>query len=313
MKWRSLCFRLLASTALAAALLASIDVRGALRPIPRVGWIDIALMALLTNADRWLMSYKWNLLLRARSIEARFSSVIRSYYVGTLWGMFLPTAIGGDVVRSLSLRPGSRRMGEVLSSIVLERALGLASSLCLGIVAALALPLVIDHPSENRIAALLLVPLVAVFAALVLSFSELPTRRLRGPTSILPEGTRARLGEVVRSYRLYGRDRALLGRFFLWSLAEQCIPAVCVFLVARAIGTEARFVEVLTFVPLIMIPSRLPISLDGFGVREGLFVYFFGLAGVPAGEALRLGFLSHVLGLIALFPGFLAAWLTVGA
>jgi len=302
---RALYARLLVSLALIGLLLRSIDVRSAFQPIPQFGWVYVAVMALLTNADRVLMSYKWNLLLRARRIEIPFATVVRGYYVGTLWGLFLPTAVGGDLVRSFAVRGQGRRAEDVVASVVLERILGLTSGLWLGIFAASLLPPLIDDPHENLITAMLVIPLIVVVALIMLSFSSVPTRWLSGSIPFVPKGVLAKLREVYESYQLYGRDRRLMVRFFLWSLVEQCIPVLCVFLVSLALNTRARFIDCVVFVPIIMIPARMPLSLDGFGIRESLYVYFFAFVGMPAAAALRLGFVSHVLGLLSMLPGFL--------
>lgn len=302
---QNLLVRLLVSLGLIGFLVSTIDIRDAIRPIPRVGWVYILLMAFLTNVDRGLMSYKWNLLLRARRLEMPFATVMRSYYVGTIWGLFLPTAVGGDILRSILLRRETERSAEVVASVVLERILALASALCLGLFAAIVLPLVIDDPYEILIATSMIVPLIVVISMVAVSFSSAPIRWLKKRVPEAPRRLLAKLKEVYDSYQLYGRDRGLMARFFLWSLVEQCIPVVCVFLISLALDTKAPFVDFLVFVPIIMIPARLPISLDGFGIRESLYVYFFTFVGVPAAEALRLGFIAHVLGLLALLPGFL--------
>jgi uncharacterized protein (TIRG00374 family) len=295
---------LLVSLALIGLLVHSVDLRDTIRPIPEHGWVYVFLMALLANIDRVLMSYKWNLLLKARRLGTPFGRVVRSYYVGTLWGLLLPTGVGGDIVRSFAVGARGSRSGDVFSSVVLERVLGLTSGLCLGIVAAALMPLVIDDPNENLIAAAMVLPLLVVVSLIAISFSDRPARWLRGRLP-LPRPVLAKLKDVYDSYQLYGRDQGLMIRFLLWSLIEQCIPVLCVFLASLALETKARFVEVAVFVPIIMIPARLPISFDGLGVREALYVYFFSFVEIPAAEALRLGFVSHVLGLLSMLPGFL--------
>ncbi len=47
---------------------------------------------------------------------------------------------------------------------------------------------------------------------------------------------------------------------------------------------------------LILALFKKPISVDGFGRSEGIYVYFFSFLGVPAAEAFLLGFVAHLLG-----------------
>ena len=50
--------------------------------------------------------------------------------------------------------------------------------------------------------------------------------------------------------------------------------------------------------------TKLPISLDGYGVREGLYVYLFALVGVSNSDAFVVGLVSHVIANLSLLPGF---------
>ncbi len=48
---------------------------------------------------------------------------------------------------------------------------------------------------------------------------------------------------------------------------------------------------------------RLPISLDGFGIREGAYVYFPGLVGISKTIAFSVGFINHIVSIIGILPG----------
>ena len=96
----------------------------------------ILLLALITF-DRIFMAYKWHLLLRIKDMSISVFSVIKIYYVGTFIGFFLPTTVGGDMVRVLKLHSEKRRGTDVLSSVIMERILGFIASAILAPIAAL--------------------------------------------------------------------------------------------------------------------------------------------------------------------------------
>jgi hypothetical protein len=77
---------------------------------------------------------------------------------------------------------------------------------------------------------------------------------------------------------------------------------------ALALHIAVPPIDLLAFVPLVTVATALPISLGGWGVREGLLVLLLGKVGVPASEALILslmyGFCSAASGL----PGLLGWW-----
>jgi hypothetical protein len=110
------------------------------------------------------------------------------------------------------------------------------------------------------------------------------------------------LGKVLRSYQDYAQHGKTLALFLGLSVIEQFIPVVTTFLIARAIDIAIPFITFVIFVPLVVMIVRLPISTDGIGVREGLFVYLFGLVGVSQEDAFLVGLLSSVLWRVAVAP-----------
>ena len=106
------------------------------------------------------------------------------------------------------------------------------------------------------------------------------------------------------SYHEYRNHHGALLRFIAWSALEQCVPIICVYLAADALGRDVPFLPLVIFVPLIMTLTKIPISLDGYGVREGLYVYLFALVGVSNTDAFVIGLVSHVIANLSLLPGF---------
>ena len=95
-----------------------------------------------------------------------------------------------------------------------------------------------------------------------------------------------------------------MGRFLGWSFLEQFLPVLCDYSVCRAMGFDIPFWSFIIFIPVIVALARIPLSIGGFGVTEGLFVYFFAFVGVSGSEAFILGLAAHVLALLAVLPGF---------
>ncbi len=93
-----------------------------------------------------------------------------------------------------------------------------------------------------------------------------------------------------------------------YSFALQCIGAVMSQLFFRALGYDLPFLVNLFVTPLIMLVFTLPISFAGLGIREGVFILFYGAFGVPAETALLVSFcglasvlLGHVVGILLFF------------
>jgi glycosyltransferase 2 family protein len=118
------------------------------------------------------------------------------------------------------------------------------------------------------------------------------------------EGFWGKLARLYGSYREYRNHQGALLRFIAWSALEQCVPIIGVYLTAAALGRDVSFLSCAIFVPLIMTLTQFPISLDGYGVREGLYVYLFALVGVSNTDAFVIGLVSHVIANLSLLPGF---------
>ena len=104
------------------------------------------------------------------------------------------------------------------------------------------------------------------------------------------DGFIKKLGEVYLSYRGYQDNPAYLGGFMILSLLENLFPILVTYLLALAIDVEVPFTYFFILVPIVLALVRIPISLDGFGVQEGAFVFLLSLVGVAKYEAFFLGF-----------------------
>lgn len=296
--------RFAASFLLVAWLLYSIDFNEVWTSIPSHGWIYIILLFLVINADRVLMSYKWRILLKAKDIFIPFPEILKSYYIGTFWGIFMPSTIGGDVIRAFRVSKQQRSKKDIISSVVIERVLGACTGLFMSVVClvvAFEVADVFDWRLDMGVTAVFLV----VAVGFAVSFQGRIRLWLNNRGFHERQGILGKLARIYDSYRDFGDQRGALLLFAVWTLAEQCVPILGVYLTALALGKEVSFFHVAIFVPLVMTIAKVPMTLDGFGVREGLYVYLFSLVGISGDDAFAIGLISHVVANLALLPGFI--------
>lgn len=304
MKKRFLFYlQLVISLLLVAFFASSVDTSRILRPIEPFGWIYIGLMVFLVNLDRILMSYKWNILLKVKGIDLPFSEVVRSYYIGTFWGIFLPVSVGGDVVRAYRISGQTDRTEDIVSSVIIERILGMVATILMGMLG-FGLFVTIIGTGNWKVAEGLIFLLLAFSGLVVLSFNTRLTQWFDQRFQFNKKSWMGKLAEVYRSYQAYQHHRGPMLRFLLWSLLEQVFPIICSLFVSQALSLNVPFWSFFVFIPVILALSKIPISLDGFGVREGLYIYFFSFVGLSGSEAFVLGFLAHILGIVSMLPGF---------
>ncbi|MFZ1907988.1 MAG: lysylphosphatidylglycerol synthase domain-containing protein, partial [Burkholderiales bacterium] len=83
------------------------------------------------------------------------------------------------------------------------------------------------------------------------------------------------------------------------------LSVVVAALAARAYGVDASLRLWVSIVPLAVIASALPISINGWGVREATIVALAAPMGVSAPEALLVSLTIGALNMIASLPGAL--------
>ncbi len=269
--------------------------------LSRANLLLIGVMALMANLDRMLMAYKWRLLLTSTGIQLPLLQAISAYYKATFWGsLFLPT-IGADTVRILEVSRQTKRSEDIISSVVMERAIGM---IALALVGVLSLGLFITYVSSTGWKILIQLSLVLVLVVMAFVFTlnrgwlTLLSRRL-GTSRWKVVG---KLSLILASYERYARQRRALALFMLLTVAEQFFPVMNNFLIAKALNIDIPFIFFVIFIPLVTAAVRLPLSFDGFGPREGLSVYLFGLVGIPQTQSFLFAFMTAIIARFATAP-----------
>jgi uncharacterized protein (TIRG00374 family) len=278
---------------------------------------DLALLTLLIPVlviNRIIMSGKWNLLLRAVDIHISWWESLRIYLIAAFAGMFLPPTFGGDAVRATILTRGKHSGAAVVSSILVERLVGVGSLLFMVLIGlavlAMHFPPIASEP-DFRVRSLILFTVGAgsvLVGGLVLSL-----RRSIGDRVILELDQRSGrryigkpcrlLSKLYRSYTKYRGREGLLSWFFFLSCVESISSVLTVFVVAKAIHVDVSFIYFLAFMPIVFLLIRMPISFDGLGIWEGSITSFLILQSVDEQVALSVALLSHFALFVSALPG----------
>jgi uncharacterized membrane protein YbhN (UPF0104 family) len=106
---------------------------------------------------------------------------------------------------------------------------------------------------------------------------------------------------MVDSLHVFTAHKMILGQCFILSIICQTVAILAAYSLALAINLKLAPVYFFMALPMIWIITMVPVSINGLGVREGAFVFFFKV-GVSESGALLLSFLNFsqviVLGLI---------------
>lgn len=264
-------------------------------------WIAAALglYLVLVAGSAW----RWGVLLEAAGVAVPLPKLFRSFLVAVFFNNFLPSNIGGDVVRIAdTARPAGSKT--VATLIVLgDRAIGL---LALLLVAALGASLADDLPGTGVVGPSMLwtafVGALGVALALVFHPSLL-LGLLKPVKRVHPEwiGERlTRLDALLAQLRL---SPGALATCLTGALAIQLLLVAFYLAIARAIGVPVAYWQMALIVPLTFLMQMLPVSLNGFGVREASFAYYFTRIGLTIEQALLVSFLGAALMLVFSLSG----------
>jgi len=298
---RSLAVRFAVTGALLTAIAFRINWRGAGHRLAHGEWRWFVLAVGLLVASQILGAARWLLLLRGARVDAPWLHVLRAYAIGIFTNNFLPTSFGGDAARAWIVARSSPNLVRALTSVVVDR---ITAIWCLLAVAWVVLSAEPDTVPASLVFALLGVTLAgSVASGLVLVFAlrggarlatRLPSRFLKWAREI-----RATLWSYVRMPRI-------LGAALLSGLGFQALAVTVVWAVARAIDLHLPFALAAVSAPLILVITLLPISIAGFGVREGGTVLVLGAAGYSTTEATLLSLVGVVALVVSSLPGAFA-------
>jgi glycosyltransferase 2 family protein len=271
------------------------------------------LLASLTLAigNRILMGLKWTLLIRAIDVPVAWSVSVKAYFAASFAGIFLPATVGADAVRTLILSKRYSNTPRIIASIIVERLIGLLALAMFAFVGVLVVLNLYAGIIPLSAAAGLVIVAVAVALAVGCWFVTTPSFGAlvrRGVGWIGKSGgPRARLaatlGDVQGALALYRGKPAPLAGFFLLTCLENLVAIIRAWFVALAFGIEIGVVLFFVITPIEQFASRLPISIHGFGIREGLFMYALSLVGVSAATGLAVGLVNHLVFIVAVLPG----------
>jgi glycosyltransferase 2 family protein len=237
-----------------------------------------------------MMALRWQLLLEAKHVSVPLGWLTRTYFVALFAGQFLPAAIGGDAVRVVELGRRTGNAPESVASVLIDRLVGLISLVVLAVVA-VSVSGVGRRPgvvaAEAAFGA-------AAAVALLLLFSS----RVRGAVArwLEPRAAGRRLavgGRFYEALHAYRSHRGVLVAVGLLALLVQVARVGVIWMLARALGLDVPDSVVLLAGPVVFAALALPVSLNGIGVREAVFVYFLhGYATRPQAIALGLAFFA---------------------
>jgi uncharacterized membrane protein YbhN (UPF0104 family) len=241
-------------------------------------------------------TWRWAIVLDSMRPPFAFSTACRILFTSQFFAQVLPSAIGGDVLRMWYTRREGVPTGIAVSSIIIERVAGLGAIALLVVVMLPVLFLSVTDVNQ-RIYLLVCLGLVVVGIAFLFSLAFIPNRyhHLRIIRFAVDLGRHAM--QIATSPRL-------CWRVLLISIAGQIALSIAAYVLCRGVGSSVSLLSCILLIPPTLLLTAFPISIAGWGIREGAMVLSLGIAGVPVDAALVVSLIYGMLSSMTGLPGF---------
>jgi uncharacterized protein (TIRG00374 family) len=257
-------------------------------------WELFALGVLVVVVALAIGALRWHVFLRAAGAEPSLFQTFRAYWMGMFANNFLPTGFGGDAVRVVAIGPTAPSTSRAIASVLVDRITALG---CLILLAWLTLVVAPSDVPESLVAVLAIATAAGVATTMVCVL-------------IARSGARTGAGRVTRwvanvlaQLRIVGGSSSVLAVTTALGLLYQGAMIFATWIIARSIDLELSFGLLTVVTPVVIIVTLMPISIAGFGVREGGYVALLAEVGISASDATVLSLLNVAALAIATLPG----------
>lgn len=244
----------------------------------------------LTVLSRLCVSGRWHVLLRSAGMNISGGQTIRLTFAGLFASNFLPTTVGGDVVRLGGAVRFNLDQPTLVASLVVDRLLGMAGM-------ALAVPLGLPALLNSAIFS------ASAYAISPLFFTQVGAVKNGKLTKLWAKGQSVLL-RMLHALRLWAsRPGALLGSLG-FSMGHMFFLFTSLWILLAGMGESVSFWLIAGLWSLSYFVTLLPVSINGLGVQElSLTILFTAGAGISEPNALTLAFLIRILQMFASLPG----------
>ncbi len=245
----------------------------ALRDVP---WTVFVLGVGLLGVSRLFVVARWYVLLRGAGMRVRFSETLVMTFTGLFASNFLPSTIGGDVVRLVGIMRLGYDRAVCLASLAADRLVGMAGF-------AFTLPLgLLPWLSAGGLTAL---PMTVVLGRWW-------------------EWGKRFFWRMLQALSLWLKQPGVLGQALLATWGNMLFLFFSLYVFTQGLGASMPFWLVAGAWSLTYYVTLIPVSINGFGLQELSATYFFTtLGGLSVPQALALAALVRFAFILASLPG----------
>jgi uncharacterized protein (TIRG00374 family) len=262
---------------------------------------------------------RWQIILRVQHIELSLWRATQLFFIGHFFNSFMLGSTGGDVVKAYyAAQETHHKKAEAVMTIIIDRLIGLIGLFAVAAVMMLLnLRLLFGNEQLRPMAVSVVSILGLLLFCLVVGFwpglgkflhawrekvfhqghKRQSWRKLFSPERLDRwadrfAGIRANVKKMIGAYQAYASHKPTLIKTFLLAIVTHVSLIISAICFGKSLGIEVNLGFYFVMVPAINCIAAVPITINGLGVREGLFVASFRAGGVPDEKALLLSLVS---------------------
>ncbi len=257
-----------------------------------------------------LSAVRWKIFLFYSGISEKLKQLIKINFISIFWGIMLPSSDGFAAIRMYLIEKKHRdKPGTSGSTIIAEKLLGFILLCFFGIF----FSLFIHNIPQIAIARTILI----LTAITILSITLIITN------SSIYNYVSIRLKKIRFARKVFeflsGMHSSLTRLPFKKIILEalpimiliQLTTFINVYLIFKAMGISIPIIYHLAFIPVIQIISLIPVTISGFGIREGAFVQFYSLVGIEPTVAFSVSILNFLI--LTGVPAFIGGIISIAS
>jgi uncharacterized membrane protein YbhN (UPF0104 family) len=303
-KWLGFVLKAAISVALVAYLATSFDLGdaanriAAVDPVWMAAMVGVFVLQLVNNVVRWCV------VASAIGAPLPFWTAFRILYIAMFLNQALPSTVGGDAARMFFARRAGVSLAGAVNGVMLERVVAVLGLILLVVITQpFLLARIGDNPAKYVFPALAAAGLIGVGVLMVLD---------RLPQNLTHWALVRGLAKLASDTKLlFLKPRPAMVAVALGVVGTGLI-ATTAYTLARALHLGVDLLDCLVLIPPVILVTTIPISIAGWGVREGAMVTAFAFIGMTQADAFVLSILFGLAYLVVALPGG-AIWLSVGA
>jgi uncharacterized membrane protein YbhN (UPF0104 family) len=283
--------RLLGGAAILAVLVLGLGTGPFLDALGRINGWSLAAAVGIGIVTTVACAWRWRLVARGLGVDVPLPAAVGACYRSLFLNSTLPGGVLGDVHRGVRHGRDAGDVGRGLRSVVWERTAGQAVQAVLTV----AILLVLPSPVRSAMPVVTAVVVGGVVVGL-------------GAVRVAPRREGSRLARarsaVAGDLRAALTARAAWPGVVLASVVVVMGHAATFVVAARTAGTTASTARLLPLAMLVLLAMSVPLNVGGgWGPREGVAAWAFGVAGLGAAQGAGAGVVYGVLALASTLPG----------